>query len=72
VPGQFYRANTARCTCPDSLQREARCKHRWALTILMAMSVTARFERLAAQFEPIGYELTAKGLAATETPLGVA
>jgi hypothetical protein len=72
VPGQYYRANTARCTCPDSLQRGSRCKHQWCLTILVAMSVTARHERLAAQFEPIGYELTAKGLAATETPLGVA
>jgi hypothetical protein len=68
VAGQFYRANTARCTCPDSLQRGSRCKHQWCLTILVAMSVTARHERLAAQFEPIPYTLTAKALAVLDAP----
>src|SRR5688572_11945668 len=43
IPGQFYRATTARCTCPDALQRETRCKHVWALTIFVAATVAARF-----------------------------
>ena len=25
VPDQYYRCSTARCTCPDALQREVRC-----------------------------------------------
>ncbi len=62
VPDQFYRANTARCTCPDALQREVRCKHQWALTILVAATVAARYERLAhPDGEPIPYELTDAG-----------
>ncbi len=71
-PGQFYRANTARCTCPDALGRQARCKHVWAVTILVAASVAARFEALTAVDASIPYELTSQGLAATREPVGAA
>jgi uncharacterized Zn finger protein len=68
VPGQYYRTNTARCTCPDYLQRQRRCKHVWAVTVLVAGTVTARFEQLARETQPIAYELTDKALAALDGP----
>jgi hypothetical protein len=68
IPGQYYRCNTARCTCPDHLQRETRCKHIWSVTVLVAATVSARFESLATQFEPIPYTLTVKALALLDSP----
>jgi uncharacterized Zn finger protein len=68
VPGQYYRANTARCTCPDFLGRQVRCKHIWALTVLVAGTISARFEALARATQPIAYELTDKALVALDGP----
>jgi hypothetical protein len=68
VPGQFYRCNTAKCCCPDALQREVRCKHIWAVTVLVAGTVSARFEALARETQPIPYVLTDKALAVLDAP----
>lgn len=67
VPGQYYRASTFTCGCPDKIVRGApRCKHVWCLTVLVAASVAARYERLSREFEPIPYMLTEAGEAALE------
>ena len=63
VPGQYYRATTFRCTCPDALQRQVQCRHSYALPLLHAATDEARYRRLTAR-----YELTSKGLAATQAP----
>jgi hypothetical protein len=68
IPGQFYRANTFACGCPDRLQRDVRCKHVWACTILHAASISARFEWLARVDAPIPFELTDKALALFDAP----
>jgi hypothetical protein len=63
VSGQFYRATTFRCTCPDAMQREVQCRHSYALILLHAATDEARYQRLTAR-----YTLTSKGLAATQAP----
>jgi len=63
VPGQFYRATTFRCTCPDAMARQVQCRHSYALTLLHAATDEARYQRLTAR-----YTLTSKGLAATQAP----
>lgn len=30
-----WQAHTSRCTCPDSMVRGAKCKHRWAAALLV-------------------------------------
>jgi hypothetical protein len=68
VPGQYYRANTFTCGCPDRLQGEVHCEHVWAVTILHAASISARFEWLARVDELIPFELTDKALALLDAP----
>jgi hypothetical protein len=63
VSGQYYRATTFRCTCPDALQRQVQCRHTYALTLLHAATDEARYQRLTAR-----YQLTSQGLAATQAP----
>lgn len=58
--GQFYRATTFRCTCPDAMARQVQCRHSYAILLYMASDNEARFARLTAR-----YELTERGLAAT-------
>jgi hypothetical protein len=69
--GAYYVVRAFSCTYPDSQARGLVCKHQLAVQLLHAMSAAARRERLERDWAPIGYELTAKGLATTE-PVGVA
>ena len=50
-PGRFYRTTSSTCTCPDATNRNVRCKHSWALTMLIALCAESRYQILQAHFE---------------------
>jgi hypothetical protein len=61
----YYRTTTLRCTCPDAMKRGVVCKHSHALTVMSVASAVVSYQRAQ---ELARYQLTSKGLGATQAP----
>jgi hypothetical protein len=61
----YYRTTTWNCTCPDRMKRGVVCKHSHALTVMSVASAVVSYQRAQ---DLARYQLTSKGLAATQAP----